>query len=414
MFCCISLRSIEFAFILNCSEDGNGEAQGSPSSTEGTNNIMEQAAHGSSSSSSNAFKTAKKAEIPCEHENFDDDDDTTTTTTTSSFLRLAEMGLMWEYLPWTDAMHLGSTCRALRTCYTDHEPHVLGPLLTHLEDMVGSHRSRYCFHVLAPLCACTCSSAQSRLQRPTLAALDPRYRPSYRRGMATTTTTTMSCRPQQTNGRKHRCVAMIAFISKIVSNMQSQFDCDNLSDPSKLPFTFGTLQEWEYLWTREDDHSMERIMKRIPRRLTFALNLASLAFGADALAVGGHGALDGALLGTGGSNYLSPSGSEFGVGASSILVETVESMFPFRDADFAAFLKERIHPSARTLDALGPTLSSRLLLCSPKGRRIVLPDDLEPELDLCGDDSGNGKALREGVRPTLTLTVGEEANEIII
>lgn len=281
--------------------------------------------------------------------------------------RIVELGLIWEFLQWTDAMHLGSTCHALRNRYFDNEPHVLGPLLTHLENMVGSHRSIYCFHALAPLCKCKCSSAQSR-QRPALAVLDPRYQMSYQ--------ILMSCKTK----RKQRCLAMTAFISKIVSNMQSQFDCDNLAEPSKLPFTFGILQEWEFLWPREDDFPMERLMEEIPRRLTFAFNLASLAFGADALNAGGHVSVDDAFLGKG----KIMSRSEFGLGASITLVGLVESMFPFRDVDFVAFL-QRIHPSIQTLDTLGPTLSYRLLLCYPKGQGIVLPDDLEPELELSSD-----------------------------
>lgn len=296
-----------------------------------------------------------------------------------AFSRIVEMSLLWEFLHFTDAMNLGSACRSFRIGYKDHEPNVLGPLLTYLENMVGSHRSRYCFHVLAPMLRCTCASAKSR-QRPTLAVLDPRYQMSYQ------------AMTSSIKNRKLRCKAMIAFISKIVSNMQSQFDCDDLADPLKLPFTFGTLQEWEFMWTREDDFPMERIMKEMPRRLTFAFNLASLAFAADAMQVGGHASVDDAFLGKG---HILSNRSEFGLGSSSILVETVESMLPFRDEDFTAFLKERIHPSDQSVATLGPALSSRLLLCSPKGRQIVLPADLEPELDLLRDETGSEEVLVE-------------------
>jgi hypothetical protein len=284
-----------------------------------------------------------------------------------AFSRIVEMGVLWEFLQWPDAMNLGSTCQSFRNGYIHHESHVLGPLLSYLENMVGSHRSRYCFHMLAPMCRCNCTSAMSRQQKPSLAVLDPRYQSRYQ--LLTSSITT----------RKLRCKAMIGYISTIVSNVQSQFDCNNLSDPLKLPFTFGTLQEWEFLWTREDDFPMERLMKDTPRRLTFAFNLASLAFGSDALEVGGHSSVDDAFLGKG---HMFSNRSDFGLGAGSILIEMVESMLPFRDEDFVTFLEERIHPSDRSMTTLGPTLSSRLLLCSPNGQKIRLPDDLEPELGL--------------------------------
>jgi hypothetical protein len=169
---------------------------------------------------------------------------------------------------------------------------------------------------------------------------------------------------------------MIRFLSTMVTNMRPhlKMSLDNdIANPSRMPDAIGRI---EGNWSLGMGHGGNAAMKMYPRRTALAFNIA-LAFKAQsAIQSGDDIDFNQALLGNGG---IDPGGSFFG----ETLCYMVECMLPFSNEKLIQFMRKKVFPSKETLTVLGPSLSSRVMLCASflewidENGSFMLPEGLE-------------------------------------